>query len=76
LGFTLDDVRALLRLSEADHGTTCADARELAACHLAEVKTKLADLQAMERTLAEAVRRCDAGEVPGCPLIDALSSGA
>ena len=76
LGFTLDEVRALLRLSEADHGTTCADARELAACHLAEVKTKLADLQAMERTFAEDVRRCDAGEVPGCPLIDALSSGA
>ena len=32
--------------------------------------------EAIERTLAEAVRRCDAGEVPGCPLIDALSIGA
>jgi hypothetical protein len=23
--------------------------------------------------LAEAVRQCDAGEAPGCPLIDTLS---
>jgi MerR family mercuric resistance operon transcriptional regulator len=73
LGFTLDEVRALLRLSEASGEPTCADVREVAARHLAEVRTKLAALEAMERTLAEAVRRCDAGEVPGCPLIDTLS---
>jgi MerR family mercuric resistance operon transcriptional regulator len=76
LGFTLDEVRALLRLSEADGETACADVRELAARHLADVKAKLAALRVMERTLAEAVRRCDAGEVPGCPLIDALSARA
>ena len=34
----------------------------------------LADLRAMERALAEAVRRCDAGEPSGCPLIEALST--
>jgi MerR family mercuric resistance operon transcriptional regulator len=55
--------------------TTCAGVRELAARHLAEVKAKIADLRAMEHTLSDAVRQCDAGEVPGCPLIDALSSG-
>jgi MerR family mercuric resistance operon transcriptional regulator len=76
LGFTLDEVRALLKLSEVDGGTTCAGVRDLAASHLAEVKAKISDLRAMERTLADAVRRCDAGEVPGCPLINALSSGA
>src|SRR5437763_10466347 len=27
----------------------------------------------MERVLADAVRRCDAGEAPGCPLIEASS---
>lgn len=76
LGFTLDEVRTLLKLSETDGGTACADVRDLAASHLDEVKAKITDLQAMERTLTEAVRRCDAGEVPGCPLIDALSVGA
>ena len=76
LGFTLDEVRALIRLSEADRGAACHDVRELAASHLSDVRAKLLDLQTIERTLAEAVRRCDAGEVPGCPLIDALSIGA
>jgi MerR family mercuric resistance operon transcriptional regulator len=47
--------------------------RELAADHLAAVQAKIADLRAMQRVLAEAVRRCDAGEAPGCPLIDTLS---
>ncbi len=48
----------------------------LAASHLAEVKAMIADLRAMVRTLKEAVRRSDSGEVPGCPLIDALSASA
>ena len=74
LGFTLDEVRALLKLSEANGGTSCTEVRELAARHLAEVKAKIVDLRAMERTLADAVRHCDAGEASGCPLIDALSS--
>jgi MerR family mercuric resistance operon transcriptional regulator len=74
LGFTLEEVRALLRLSEADRGTTCAEARDLAARHLSDVRTKISDLQSMERTLADAVRRCDAGEVQWCPLIGSLSA--
>ena len=73
LGFTLDEVRALLALSANDRQDTCAQVRELAAGHLVEVRAKLADLRAMERVLADAVRRCTAGELPGCPIIDALS---
>jgi MerR family transcriptional regulator, mercuric resistance operon regulatory protein len=48
LGFTLDEVRALLKLSEANCETACADVREIAASHLAEVKAKLADLKRMD----------------------------
>jgi len=73
LGFTLDEVRALLGLA-AGGGGACAEVREIAAIHLAEVQAKVADLQAMERVLADAVHRCDAGETPGCPLIDVLAS--
>jgi MerR family mercuric resistance operon transcriptional regulator len=73
LGFTLDEVRALLKLAAGGQGA-CAKVREIAASHLAGVKAKIADLQAMERALTDAVCRCDAGEVPGCPLIGALAS--
>ncbi|MBW8269628.1 MerR family transcriptional regulator [Caldovatus aquaticus] len=75
LGFTLEEVRALLALAAEGEGA-CAEARELAAAHLADVRARIADLRAMEAALAEAVRRCDAGEAPGCPLIGALSGRA
>lgn len=73
LGFTLEEIRALLALSGEDGPQACAEGRELAAAHLAEVRAKIADLWAMERVLAETVRRCDAGKASGCPLIDTLS---
>ena len=73
LGFTLEEIRVLLALSIDDGKNTCAEVRELAARHLADVRAKIADLRAMARVLADAVRRCDAGEVPGCPLIDTLT---
>jgi len=74
LGFTLDEVRALLALSGDDGEDACTEVRQLAADHLVDVRAKIADLRAMERVLAGAVQRCDSGEWPGCPLIDALSA--
>ena len=73
LGFTLDEVRALLKLAAADDRSTCTEAREISVAHLSDVRARIADLRAMERVLAAAVRQCDAGQQPGCPLIDALS---
>jgi len=72
LGFTLDEIRTLLALSAENGQGACAEVSELATGHLAEVRAKIDDLKAMEHVLADAVRRCDAGEAPGCPLIDAL----
>ena len=72
LGFTLDEVRALLRLASGSEGS-CAQVRELAAVHLASVQAKLTDLRAMERTLAETVERCGTSDQPSCPLIEALA---
>src|SRR6266849_1837151 len=73
LGFTLDEIRALLALSARGARDSCAEVRELAAAHLGEIRAKIIDLKAMEHILADAVRRCDAGEAPGCPVLDALS---
>ncbi len=74
LGFTLDEVRNLLTLAVADGEDACAEVRQLAAGHLDDIRVKIADLRALERALSDAVRRCDAGELPGCPLLDALSA--
>jgi MerR family mercuric resistance operon transcriptional regulator len=72
LGFTLDEVRTLLALSVSDRADTCAEVRQLAARHLADVRARIADLRSLQRVLSDAVRRCDAAEFPGCPLIDSL----
>jgi MerR family mercuric resistance operon transcriptional regulator len=74
LGFTLNEIRTLLALSAASGRESCTAVRGIAADHLAEVRAKISDLRAMERILADAVRRCDAGETPGCPVLDALSA--
>jgi MerR family mercuric resistance operon transcriptional regulator len=73
LGFTLSEVRALFGLA-AGGSAACPEARDLAALHLRQVRGRIADLKRMERVLADAVRACDAGHDPGCPLIDTLST--
>jgi MerR family mercuric resistance operon transcriptional regulator len=74
LGFTLEEVRALVSLAGAP-GDSCAQSRALAAGHLADVRARIAALQAMESILTEAVRRCDAGIDQSCPLIVTLGAG-
>jgi MerR family mercuric resistance operon transcriptional regulator len=63
-----------LALSRDDGKGTCLQVRRLAAGHLADIRTKIADRRAMERALSDTVRWCDAGETPGCSLIEALSA--
>ncbi len=71
LGFTLDEVRGLLRL--VDGGSyTCAEVKALTLDHAAEVRRKVADLRKLERVLADMAAECEGGEVPECPIIDAL----
>src|SRR5216684_13643 len=71
LGFTLDEIRALLELAAEGGHQACVEVRDLAARHLADVRAKIVDLKAMEGLLADAVDRCDQGEPTDCPLIDA-----
>ncbi len=71
LGFSIKEVRALLDLAAGGH-ESCAEARDLAAVHLHDVRSRIADLRRMERALATTVRACDAGDDSGCPLIDTL----
>ena len=75
LGFTLDEIRILLALSVNNGERTCAEVREVATRHLADIRTKITDLRAMEQVLAQTVELCDAGKLSGCPVIETLSAG-
>jgi MerR family mercuric resistance operon transcriptional regulator len=72
LGFTLRQVRELARLAE-DVEPACMDVRAITVSHLGDVRRTIADLRRLERVLAEAARRCEAGDPGRCPIIDALS---
>lgn len=71
LGFSLDDIRALLRLGGPGKAT-CREVREIAAHHLDDIRTKLRDLKKLERLLATTVSRCTGRTVPGCPVLGIL----
>jgi len=76
LGFTLHEVRGLLRLAAGDGENARAEARSLAAAHVADIRARIADLQAMESVLSDAICECQAGRQSRCPLIEVLSGGA
>lgn len=71
LGFSLDQVRALLDLS--DHREReCATVDGLARAHLEEVERKIADLTALQRELTALIGSCQGGLVGECRIIEAL----
>jgi MerR family mercuric resistance operon transcriptional regulator len=71
LGFTLDEVRTLLRLVDGGR-FTCAQVKRITVHHLDDVRRKISDLRKIERVLGEMAAQCDGGTVPKCPVIDAL----
>lgn len=71
LGFSLDQIRTLLRLGGPEKAT-CRQVREIAARHLCEIRTKLADLKKLERLLSDTVARCSGKIAPDCPVLDVL----
>jgi MerR family mercuric resistance operon transcriptional regulator len=73
LGFSLDEIRTLLRLAD-ERDQPCAEARVVAATHLQDVRAKIADLKRMERVLKQVVAQCGDGSLPECPLIETLFS--
>lgn len=72
LGFTLEEVAALLQLDAAH---ACTETRELAARKLQTIEARLADLTAMRKALTKLMRQCDSLDGTGnCPIIRTLAS--
>jgi MerR family mercuric resistance operon transcriptional regulator len=71
LGFTLDEVRTLLRLVDGGR-YSCAQVKRITVHHLQGVRAKVADLRKIERVLRQMAAQCDGGRVPKCAVIDAL----
>ena len=73
LGFSIEEIRALLALAVPEH-VSCAEVQKIAEAHLTEVRAKLADLSKLEGILAETVARCSGDPSPSCPVLDMLDA--
>jgi len=71
LGFSLDEIRALLRLSGPGR-VSCGEVRDIATRHLQGIRSKIGDLRKLERLLAKTIARCSGATAPECPVLDIL----
>jgi Cu(I)-responsive transcriptional regulator len=73
LGFTLEQVRDLLRLA-SDRNEACDEVDRITHEHLADVEAKIRDLQKLESELRRLSRCCKGGgQIADCRIIEALS---
>ena len=75
LGFSIEQIRALLDLSD-QHDRPCEAVDLIAREHLAEVDRRLADLRSLRRELSALIDQCQHGTVAECRIIEALAPTA
>lgn len=75
LGFSLDQVRAMLTFAE-NRDRPCDAVDDIAKSHLAEIDRKIADLRALRQALAKIISPHPCGTVADCRIIEALSPQA
>ena len=75
-GFSLDDIKTLLRLRESAD-PPCDTACDLADARLEHIERRLADLRRLRQVLRDARQRCEASEARHtCAVLDQINAGA
>lgn len=72
LGFSLEQVRALLALS-GQVGQPCVEVHEIARTHRDDIDRKIADLTALRAELDALLSHAHTGIIADCRIIEALS---
>lgn len=71
LGFTLEEIRSLLRLAQ-DPALSCGEVDQLARQHLSDIQARIADLQRMSVELERTISRCRGGQRGACTILETL----
>jgi MerR family mercuric resistance operon transcriptional regulator len=71
LGFTLEEIRELLRVVDGGN-YTCGQVEALALEHVQDIRRKITDLKKLKVVLETMASQCSGGKIPKCPIIDAL----
>lgn len=75
LGFSLEEIRSLLRLAQ-DPAMPCSEVDRLARQHLCDIQVRIEDLQRMASELERTIGSCRGGERGQCTILDTLRQPA
>ncbi|MBZ0163702.1 MAG: helix-turn-helix domain-containing protein [Notoacmeibacter sp.] len=71
LGFSIGEIRTLLAMVDR-RDLSCNEVHRMTVGHLSAVRQKIADLNQLAGVLDDMASVCSRGNVPECPIIDAL----
>jgi MerR family copper efflux transcriptional regulator len=75
LGFSIAEIGALLALWR-DRRRSSREVRSIAETHIDDLQSRIAEMQAMAKTLRELVSACHGDDRPRCPILEDLALGA
>jgi MerR family transcriptional regulator, copper efflux regulator len=75
LGFSMEEIAELVGLWH-NRRRTSASVKRIAQKHLGELEQRIADMQAMQRTLSHLVHCCHGDARPDCPILEDLAGAS
>ena len=74
LGFSIAEIGQLLALWR-DRGRPSREVKQIAEAHIGDLEARVAEMQAMAKTLGKLVAACHGDDRPDCPILDELVHG-
>jgi MerR family copper efflux transcriptional regulator len=74
LGFSMAEIAQLLKLWQ-NRRRSSAEVHRIASRHVEDLSRKMAEMEAMKRSLEHLVHCCHGDDRPDCPILDELESG-
>ena len=72
LGFSMAEIAELVNLWQ-NRGRASASVKRIAQKHVDELSTRIAAMQAMQRSLQDLLQHCHGDARPDCPILDDLA---
>ena len=73
LGFSMAEITTLLGLWQ-DKARASSQVKSIAQAHIDDLNQRIADMQAMQRSLQSLVQCCHGDDRPDCPILDNLAA--
>ena len=75
LGFSIAEIATLLGLWQ-DKARASSHVKRIAQAHIDAMSQRIADMQAMQRSLQTLVQCCHGDDLPDCPILDNLAGAS